>query len=817
MAAGPPWSFRVAALRRLRRLWRLWLAAGLFILLAWGMEIATRFDPAALAPTPGPLVLDRDGQILRLGLEAQGRKLITLPAAELPEKVAAAFISAEDQRFWRHPGVDPLAVLRALAANVSAGHIVSGASTITMQLARLSFTEKTKNPGPRTYWRKLMEMGRSLRMEWSLSKPQILRCYLDRVPMGNNLMGVETAARLYFGKTTAQLSIGEAALLAALVRAPGTLNPYGPHLAWLLQRRERVLSRLAQLGSLSPQDAAAAAAEPVMLQKARTSTPRFPFEAPHFTTLILSRGVPAPSGGAIDTSLDLELQHRVEAVVASHRAALMKYGASQAAAVIVDNRSLELLALVGSFRYGPKDRGCNNGAAAWRSPGSALKPFLYAQALDLGFTPASILEDVERRYQTPRGEFTPANFDRQTNGPISFREALANSLNLPTVSLLSLIEPQTYYDTLTRLQLINHPEHGPDYYGLGLVVGNLEVNLLQMAAAYACLANGGLYLPLRLRTAELAIQPSVRVFSPQAAYIINDILSDPMARFRIFGASSAMNPPYRLAIKTGTSSHYRDSWAVGYNPEYTIAVWVGNFDGHSTLKLSGAAAAAPILADLAAALFQGRPPLPFMRPAGVIEAAVCHFSGMKPGPFCQHVRRELFIAGTEPNVTCTYHRPGQPWHQIPTPFAGWLHQRLDQGSEGRFRLADLDFDLPRLFQGQVGAGPGVTISPTHKGKVTLGAPRDRPLMPDSQEPSLTIAYPLDGDRFLLEHWAEVLAIPLKAVSREPLKSLTCFVDGMEAATLGPPYETTLDLGRGHHRLLVVGPDGLGAAVEVQIQ
>ena len=166
----------------------------------------------------------------------------------------------------------------------------------------------------------------------------------------------------------------------------------------------------------------------------------------------------------------------------------MKSGASQAAAVIVDNRSLELLALVGSFRYGPKDRGCNNGAAAWRSPGSALKPFLYAQALDLGFTPASILEDVERRYQTPRGEFIPANFDRQPNGPISFREALANSLNLPTVSLLTLIEPQTYYDTLTRLNLINHPEHGPDHYGLGLVVGNPEVNLLQMAAAYACLA-----------------------------------------------------------------------------------------------------------------------------------------------------------------------------------------------------------------------------------------------------------------------------------------------------------------------------------------
>ena len=160
---------------------------------------------------------------------------------------------------------------------------------------------------------------------------------------------------------------------------------------------------------------------------------------------------------------------------------------------------MKLLALVGSFQYGPRDRGYNNGAAAQRSPGSALKPFLYAQALDLGFTPASTLEDVERRYQTPRGEFSPVNFDRFPYGPVAFREALANSLNLSTVSLLNLIEPESYYDILSRLNLINHPERGPEHYGLGLVVGNPEVSLLQLAAAYACLANGGLYQPLRLR------------------------------------------------------------------------------------------------------------------------------------------------------------------------------------------------------------------------------------------------------------------------------------------------------------------------------
>ena len=422
---------------------------------------------------------------------------------------------------------------------------------------------------------------------------------------------------------------------------------------------------------------------------------------------------------------------------------------------------------------------------------------------------------MERRYQTPGGEFTPANFDRFPYGPVAFREALANSLNLSTVSLLNLIEPQTYYDTLSRLNLINHPERGPEHYGLGLVVGNPEVSLLQLAAAYASLANGGLYQPLRLR-ADAPAAPPVRLFSPQAAYIISDILADPMARFRIFGASSAMNPPIRLAIKTGTSSRYRDTWAVGYTPEYTVAVWAGNFDGRGTMKLSGAAAAAPILAELAGALFHGGSPRSFDRPEGVTTAMVCSFSGLKPGPDCPYVRQELFIAGTEPTGVCTFHHHREPWHRIPTPFAGWLHDRFEQGGTGRYRLADFDPDLPKVFQDHAAPGSGVPVSPTPKGKVIIGS-RHQPLPRPAGEPHLTIAYPLDGDRFMLEPQMESKAIPLKAIARAPLRSVTWFVDGREAATLGPPYETTLELSRGRHRLMVVGPDGLGEVVEVQLQ
>lgn len=787
------------------------LAAVLLIALGWHLEAASRFDPQSLAPTPGPLVLDRQGRMLRLGADAGARRLMKLPPGELPEMAAAAFVAAEDQGFWTHPGIDPLAVARAALSNVSASRIVSGASTITMQLARLTY------PGPRTYYHKVVEMVRSLRMERALSKREILRCYLERVPMGNNLMGVEAAAQLYFGKPASRLTAAEAALLAALARAPGTLNPYGPHRGRLIKRQERVLSRMARLGLLNPQDYAAAVGEPVRFREAGGRRPRFPFEAPHLVNLVLS--TPGNTGSPIRTTLDVDLQRRAAAIVASHRANLLKGGATQAAAVMVDNHSLEVLALVGSLRYRARDRGFNNGAAAWRSPGSTLKPFLYALALDLGFTPASILEDVERRYQTAQGEFIPANYDRFPHGPISFREALANSLNLSAVSLLHLIQPQVYYDTLSRLRLINRPERGPDHYGLGLVVGNPEVSLLQLATAYACLANGGLFRPLRLRLDDID-EPGVRIFSSQAAYIINDILSDPMARFRIFGASTAMNPPYRLAIKTGTSTRYRDCWAVGYTPEYTIAVWVGNFDGRPTANLSGAAAAAPILADLAAAVLR-EPVRHFVRPEGVATAVVCHFSGLLPGPHCGHVRQELFLAGTEPTGPCTYHHQREPWHRMPTTFAGWLHQRYSQGGVGRYRLAGFDPDLPRVFQNPDSAEDAVPVVPLPPhGKVTLGlnpAGGNFRSPAAAGEPPLTIAYPLNGDRYLLAPQAETLPINLKVISRTPLKSVTCFVDGREVATIGPPYETTLKLGRGRHRLTVVGPDSLGDAVEVVLQ
>ena len=773
---------------------------GFFVAGALYLERLTRVDFGTLNPQAGPLVLDRQGRVLFLGPGARGSRVVQLPPGPLPKLAAAAFVAAEDQRFWSHHGVDFLAVVRAAGSNLQAGRVVSGASTITQQLARLTY------PGPRTWSRKIVEMGRSLRIEAALSKEEILRRYLNRVPQGNNLTGVETAALAYFDKPAAQLSVAEAALLASLAKAPGRLNPLGRQRRRLLARRNWVLGRMAALGFLTPSAVQTARREPLRLDGVGGRHARFPFRAQHFVNLVLADK--KPEAGVVRTTLNLDWQRLLEQVLQSQAVRLKAGGASQAAAVILDNRGSEVLALAGSLHYGPEGRGYNNGATAWRSPGSALKPFLYALALDQGFTAASVIEDIERRYRLPGGEFHPANFDRVAHGPISFREALGNSLNLSAVRLLNLVGEEPFYDTLTRLGLINHPEHDPEYYGLGLVVGNPEVSLLQMAGAYACLANRGIWRAPRLRLDQPRGE-GVTVFSEQAAFIVSDILSDPLARSRAFGGSQAMNPPFRLALKTGTSTRYRDCWVVAYSPRYTLAVWVGNFDGHPTATQSGATAAAPILKEIAAALFAAKPPQPFTCPPGVTRARVCAFSGMRPGPGCAHVVEELFVAGTEPTRECTYHRDHSPWHRLNTAYAGWLEERHEHRATGRYRLAGFDADLDLVFR------PGATAGAPPGSKVKrMGYPGPAALQEGSR---LRIVYPLPGDRFLLAPQKEDLEVTVKALCRVRVAEVSWFVDGREVGRAGPPYQLTVPLARGRHRLTALGGDGVGDTVEVSVQ
>ena len=770
---------------------RLAVLAGVGLLVLGGvlLERATRIDPARLRPGRAFLVVDRHGDPLRFIPDAQGRRHLWAKYEEIPDRVRSAFLAAEDSRFFSHPGVDPAALVRALWDNLWAGRIVSGASTLTQQLCRMAY------PRPRTLYHKALEAVRALRLESRLSKEEILTLYLNRVPLGNNVLGVRAGARLYFGLELKDLTSAQAALLACLPKSPGRLNPYGPNRARLAERWRWVLARMAEQ-DLVPADPLASG-----VPEFPTLEPRsFPFEAAHLVDLLQGEGRLAQAGPVIKTSIDLDLQRTVEGIVRSHRTRLNHRGADQAAAVVLANQGPQVLALAGSHEYGPRDRGFNNGAAALRSPGSVLKPFLYAFALDQGLTAATTLEDLKRRFRTPEGDYLPANFDRQVYGPVSIRTALGNSLNLSAINLLNQVGYRPFYQTLRSLDLINHPQLGPDHYGLGLVVGNPEVSLLQIAAAYACLANGGVFAPARL-LAGTEPAPGERIFSPQAAYIIAHILSDPGARGLTFGRSRAMNPPYALALKTGTSTNYRDCWVVGFTPRHTVAVWVGNFDGRPTWGLSGATAAAPILRDIMDLLQKEADPGLFPRPQGIVAAPVCTHSGLKPNPNCEQVREELFIAGTEPRTECTFHTESGHFHSLPAEYAGWVHTRHQGGYAGRYRLQGYGQDLDRVFDPSSASAPA-------RNNPGLGAALQA-------RPSISILQPLEGDRFVWD--GEEMKISFRASLSSPVREILWFVDGRQEAATGPPFQMVWPARQGPHRITALAPDGAAASVSIVVE
>ncbi len=762
---------------------RRWLVAGALVVAGLTIGAAAlwrsvgRIDPAALRPPACRLVTDRRGRPLRFVPDQNGERHLLVPLEAIPQRVRDAFLAAEDERFFGHRGADFTAILRAALQNARAGRVVSGASTITQQLCRLS------EPRPRTLLGKAVEIARSLDLERHLPKARILEAYLNRVPLGNNLIGVEAASRLYFGRGVGAIGPGEAALLAALPKAPGALDPYGPNRNRLEERRRWILGRMAALGMLDGAEAARAAATPPdVLPRA------FPMGAPHAVDLVIASAGPAVADETLATTIDLERQAQVESVLASHRERLRQRGVTQAAAIVVDNRSMGVAALAGSFAWGPDDGGFNNGGAALRSPGSALKPFLYAMALDRGIGAAEILEDTERTYRVPGGEYVPENFNRVAYGPVPLRDALGNSLNLSSIQLINRVGYCAFWDLLGRLDLVNFPALGADHYGLGLVVGNPEVTPLQLAAAYASLANGGVWSPTSLVPGSVGERR--QAFSPQAAWIIGRILADPSSRAVSFGGSSAMNALPGVAVKTGTSSRYRDCWAAGFTGDWTVVVWTGNFDGRATWGMSGASAAAPVLADIFALLHpHGSPPAP-NRPDGVVEATVCPQSGKRRTPGCPEERTEFFLAGTEPSVNCGFHTVDGGHHSLPARFADWLDRRREAGAEGRYRLA----------------------SGKEAGEAGDGNPRAR-----AAEGGVAIVYPLEGDRYLLEPGDEEVTVELKAVSGFPEERITWFVDGVEYGTAGPPYTLECSLPRGRHVITVLGNAAAGDEIRLTVE
>jgi penicillin-binding protein 1C len=648
-------------------------AAGAAAWVLWPLPAGVvRFD----AP-PGVRLEDRSGIELRSTRSGDGSLRRWVPLAEMDPDVIAAFVATEDRRFYDHAGVDPRSILRALRANAGAGRVRSGASTITMQVARML------RPIPRTWPGKMRQALWALRLERHLTKQAILEQYLNRVPLGQGAVGVDAGAALYFGASAAELSLGQAALLAGLAHAPSSDNPL-VSLHRARARRTYALGRLRHDGYASAAAAERAAAEPVL-----EVTAARPFLAPHFTTRVLtwlSADSSAPEGATWRTSLDLALQTALEDEVRHTVETLRGDGVRHAAAVVLDNRTGGVLAWVGSPDFTADTAGQVDMVVSPRQPGSALKPFVYGLAFDHGYTPATVLADIAHVYQTAGGPYSPRNYDRRYHGPVRAREALASSFNLPAVELTDALTPGAVLATLRRAGFTSLTRSA-DHYGLGLALGNGDVTLIELANAYRSLVNGGRWRSWTWRADASGGEPGRPVMSPAAATLVLDILSDPVARIPGFGLETPFDFPFPVAAKTGTSRHFTDNWAVGATGGFTVAVWVGNFDGRPMDGVSGVTGAGPLLHRAVLAAAARIPPgtLPLPASAGAVPVTICRVSGLLAGPDCPRAT-EWFVPGTAPVRICDWHRDGRV--VLPAEYAEWEQQTQAPEPVARRTAAD---------------------------------------------------------------------------------------------------------------------------------
>ena len=592
--------------------------------------------PAALlrAPVQSIALLDRNGIPLREARVAE-RFSHELALEEVPRNVLDAVLAAEDKRFYSHHGIDWLAAGRAMLGGLRHGHVISGASTITQQLVKISARR------PRTLRSKIIESLTALRLEQSWSKDQILTAYLNRLDFGNLNIGLASAADYYFGKPVSDLSDAEAAFLAGLPKNPRRLNPHAaPEAA--RRRQITVLERMRANDQIDLARYDAALAEPLTLRP-----PQRRFRAPHFVEMVL-RQLPETPAAEVRTTLDFRLNEQVEKIVRDRLAQLREQNVRNAAAVVIDNPTGDVIALVGSENYFEPGAGQVNGAWAQRSAGSALKPFTYLLALERGATPATMVADVRTSFPAAGGFYRPENYNRRCYGPVRYRTALASSLNIPAVKvLLSAGGPAALHERLREcgLTTLNRPA---EVYGLGLTLGNCEARLLEMTNAYASLARLGEFRPWRV----LSTNPSSahRYSRPELVWQIADILSDNSARTLAFGMNSALRFDYPVACKTGTSTDFRDNWTIGFTPEFSVGVWAGNFDGAPMREVSGVTGAGPILHAIFDYLHGNYGSSWYRTPPGIVERTIHPLTGKLLADGDARGIREKFFAERLPET-----------------------------------------------------------------------------------------------------------------------------------------------------------------------
>jgi len=780
------------------------------VVLGLGVLLLALCRSGLVAPEPTLLLRDRHGRFLaEVGAERDDA-FGFWPLERIPERVAAAVLAVEDRRFYSHPGVDPAAVVRALRQNLASGRRISGASTIAMQVARMQGT------GPRTYPRKALEALTAVLLTARHGRDAVLAHYLRLVPYGNRIHGIAHAARRYFDKPVEDLSWAEIAFLCAIPQAPARMNPFDPlGRQRAVERGQRILAQLHEDGKLGDVELTLARRQ---LDRLRIPPPdERPRTALHavlrLERLLETERARLPLAGrpVVRTTLDLDLQEEVAWLTLKAVDEWDARGGRNAAAVVVDRDTSEVLAWVGSTDYFDEARsGAIDYTAVPRSPGSALKPFVYALALDRGvITPASILDDLER------GASGITNADGRFLGPLLPRVALANSRNVPAANLLSKVGLGEGYSFLGDLGL--HDGSRPARrYGLGLTIGGMPVTLEQLVRAYGALASGGVLSDLQWWPGQE--RRTRRVLSEESARQVTLFLSDPMARLPSFPRMGITEYPYPVAVKTGTSSRFRDAWTVAFTQRYVVGVWVGDPDFRPMSRLGGYSSAAHLVKRIVAFLHRdqsgGLEDLSFPRPRGFEAHRLCALTGRLATAACDRVFVEWLRPGEAPVDHCRAHvrlavdtRTGAPASSR-TP-AAFREVRTFVDLPARYAAWVADTDLPRL--------------PAPAWEPPIGGPQATPPVPFDPVPKvrLSLTAPEPGQRLLRdpEMPPDRSTLALKAVVDPPVPQVVWYVDGAPFQVADYPYETRWRLSPGEHRFQARLPNApvSSAVVSVVVQ
>jgi len=678
------------------------LIISVFVFVALGLILAAvgiyeYYSIAATLPSVGGLqqrasqfettyILDRNGDILYEINDPNAGRRTYIPLNQISPYLVAATLSTEDKDFYAHGGFDPLAIVRAFWQNITSGETVSGASTITQQLARallLSPEERDQ----RTYIRKVREAILATEIERRYTKDQILELYLNEIYYGNLAYGVEAASETYFGKTASQLTLAEAAFLAGLPQAPSVYDIFTNRDATMVRFQNIIMGMLALsmerhciYVSNNPNpvcvDGTTAASAIQDIQN-RSFTPptdnmRYPHWVQYIRTLLEDRFDPQTiyrSGFTVYTTLDPVLEDAAQQAVTTQVAALADKHVTDGALVAIKPSTGEILAMVGSPNFNDEVNAgqINMAVSPTRQPGSSIKLFTYLAAFEKGWTPATLIWDVPSEFppsgvpNDPNPPYVPNNFDHAFHGPLTVREALANSYNIPAVKTLQFIGIYGDGGLIQMAERMGITSLTRDDYGLSLTLGGGEVSLLEMTGGYAVVANGGLKVPPVAILKIVDYQGNVvyqyqppageQVLKPDYAFLMSSILSDNSARTPVFGTNSIINLPFQVAVKTGTSNDSRDNWTLGYTPDLAVGVWVGNADYTPMENTTGITGAGPIWAEFmtyAINRLTGGNPTPFVRPGSIEEHTICTVSGTQPSSWCPSQREEYFASGQPP-------------------------------------------------------------------------------------------------------------------------------------------------------------------------